>query len=389
MNNRILALLVMFILLIPLISFAEVSSVSSSSGTYQLMEDTVLHAKPKATAKQVGKLDAGATVEVRDVTESGWAVVMNNGKKAYAEVSQMKKLERTAGLVGRMRTEFAAFKKRDLGTQLLFGYVFVYIVCSFFALPAFPYMAYRNFFKRYKPYTFEQLREKVSSADTQKARQVMAVGSDSEADAKARQLADDVFDMWTVLDRENDVRAPTTFNQMRDSARLLKQAQQLCPVDYDVVHRLNELGDVLNAQDTRNFTGAYLVLIALSFFPFAVIQPELMAKPKTTEIVLSIVVGLMFVIQFPLAYWLSQRAPYWKSGGVRSYIGKGLMRDALANAGQTTHYTTTYTNGRTTHDIEATGAKIALVTVLITFTFNLTLSPILVVTGFWRNYIKA
>ena len=65
-----------------------------------------------------------------------------------------------------------------------------------------------------------------------------------------------------------------------------------------------------------------------------------------------------------------------------------MLNDALANAGQVTHYTTTYRNGTTVHDTEATGAKLALLTLMITFLINLTLFPILTVTGIWRNYVK-
>jgi hypothetical protein len=87
-----------------------------------------------------------------------------------------------------------------------------------------------------------------------------------EENKKAFGMLEDAFYSWKVVSGpgEEEMRSPMTMAQIKKSKDLHASAEALMPTDEEVVNRLNELGNVLNIQEKRSFSGSWkLIIVAL------------------------------------------------------------------------------------------------------------------------------
>jgi len=109
--------------------------------------------------------------------------------------------------------------------------------------------------KRFTPVTAEgmtALRRSQSKPD-----------SSPEDDKKAWDYLEQAFKTWKIVSGkgEEEFRSPTTMAQIKTSHSFINQAVALMPTDEHVVARLNELGNILNNQEKRSFTGSWKLII--------------------------------------------------------------------------------------------------------------------------------
>jgi hypothetical protein len=112
--------------------------------------------------------------------------------------------------------------------------------------------------KRYEPITLDEIKNK------RKAESKPEEATDEENELAINYL-EDVFDHWTTVSEEGEeeLKAPTRKVHLEKSLAELNKVKELAPTDKEVVDRLNELGDVINFNAKRSFTGSK-ALIAIS-----------------------------------------------------------------------------------------------------------------------------
>ncbi|MEQ8909621.1 MAG: hypothetical protein RIC95_10545 [Vicingaceae bacterium] len=112
--------------------------------------------------------------------------------------------------------------------------------------------------KRFEPISLEEIKSKRRSES-----------KDEEATEEENQLAmnylEDVFEHWTLVSEEGEeeLKAPTRKVHLEKSLNELDKVKDIAPTDPVVVDRLNELGDVINSNAKRAFSGSK-ALIAIS-----------------------------------------------------------------------------------------------------------------------------
>lgn len=123
----------------------------------------------------------------------------------------------------------------------------------------------------------------------------------------AWQYLDSVFDQWEVVTEpgEEELRAPTTNSDLNNAKDILDQAIELAPTDPDIVHRINELGDVLNSNASRKFAGSKaLMLVATGLAVFVAYTTK--GSEESWLMALLDVYYIWFGIVF---YFFASRAP--------------------------------------------------------------------------------
>jgi len=123
----------------------------------------------------------------------------------------------------------------------------------------------------------------------------------------AWQYLDSVFDQWEVVTEpgEEELRAPTTNSDLNNAKDILDQAIELAPTDPDIVHRINELGDVLNSNASRKFAGSKaLMLVATGLAVFVAYTTK--GSEESWLMALFNVYYIWFGIVF---YFFASRAP--------------------------------------------------------------------------------
>ena len=131
--------------------------------------------------------------------------------------------------------------------------------------------------------------------------------SDESENQLAWQYLDQVFDQWEVVTEpgEEELRAPTTHRDLNDAKDILDQAIEVGPTDPDIVHRINELGEVLNSNASRKFAGSKaLMLVAAGLAVFVAFTTK--GSDESWLIALLNVYYIWFGILF---YFFASRAP--------------------------------------------------------------------------------
>ena len=369
-------MLLIVLLCVPFCLHAAESTKKSEPVVHQLLEDAALRAKPYKSAKQVGTASKDSTVEVHAVSEKGWATVMHNGKKAYLEAALLK--------------EAADIKEKNKPKS---------IMNMLLGLPALvwplllPYMIYRNVVKRYKPVTVEEMTAGANLPQTVKSRAELGVTSDEELDEKGAQLILEAYNAWTPLP-DSDDKMLTDITQIRETGRVLKQVQRLCPTNPDMITAMNTLGDAVNQAEKRFFNGSYthltintLIITLILVVIFWSSWSEITVMPLAEMLMMPLVAAAF--LSLPLSYWLSARVPEWKAEGKSFSFSGAFLTELAASSGDHTITTTRYSDGSSTKRTTHTGLQAFSIWFLIIAFISWIILPYLIVINFWKNYVRA
>ena len=359
---RSCSLLIMF-LCVPFCLHAAESTKKSEPTVHQLLEDAALRAKPNKSAKQVGTASKDSAVDVHAVSDKGWATVMHNGKKAYIEAALLKE---TTGVTEE--------KPQNILIMLLglLSLIFPLLL---------PYMIYRNVVKRYKPVTVEEMTAGANLPKTINNRAEFGATSDEELDEKGAQLILEAYNTWTPLP-DSDEKMLTDITQIRETGKVLKKVQRLCPTNPDMLTVMNTLGDAVNQAEKRLFNGSYMTL-AISVALGAGGVAGLFAANGAEKLLMG------WAASLPLSYWLSARVPEWKTEGKSISLGSSFLLELAASSGDRKITTTRYSDGSSTKRTEHTGLQAFSIWFLIITFIRSIILPYLIVINFWKNYVRA
>jgi len=83
-----------------------------------------------------------------------------------------------------------------------------------------------------------------------------------EENKNANAILDEIYFSWKVTSEvgEEEKRSPATMATIKNSILLLEKAKQLMPTNDDVIEYHNGLTEVLNAQQTRSFSGSWKLI---------------------------------------------------------------------------------------------------------------------------------
>jgi hypothetical protein len=143
----------------------------------------------------------------------------------------------------------SAAKEPSIGSEL-WSWTKGITILAFFAF-AIVYIAITLLKKpRYKPITADEMRMK---------RREKGKAETSEADDQASlNQSDQAFLTWKVVSDpgEAERRSPTSMSQIKASHASLVAAIEYLPTSAEAIERINELGEVINNQEKRYFTGS-------------------------------------------------------------------------------------------------------------------------------------
>lgn len=372
---RSCTLLFMFFF-VPFCLHAAEDSTKKEPVQHQLLEDAALRAKPSKSAKQVGTVQKDSAIAVHAISDKGWATVMHNGKKAYIESEFLKKV--------------ADSKETKLKDVLLVLLGLPVIMWPFLL----PYMIYRNVAKRYKPVTIEQMQAGAALPETIKKRAELGITSDEEIDEKGAQLILEIYNTWTPVP-DSDEKMLTDITQIRETGKVLKKVQGLCPTSPDMLTILNTLGDAINQAEKRFFNGSYthltintIIIMLLAAVGFWLGEPIGSSKTSAVDIML-MPLALLILLSYPFSYWLSARVPEWKAEGKSFSFSGAFLTELAASSGDRTITTTRYSDGSSTKRTAHTGLQAFSVWFLIIAFVSWIILPYLIVINFWKNYVRA
>jgi hypothetical protein len=108
----------------------------------------------------------------------------------------------------------------------------------------------------YVPITLAQVLEKRKSLN-------MTDDSTDEEDANTNHFLESVFNDWSVISAagEEELRAPRKRVHVQNACRKLEEAKNHLSTDPVLIERINELGEVLNHNAKRRYTGSNKLLI--------------------------------------------------------------------------------------------------------------------------------
>ncbi len=111
-------------------------------------------------------------------------------------------------------------------------------------------------FKRFKPITVEVIKQQREASS-------MSEFASDEENELAMDYLEDIFDHWTDISEPDDeeLKAPTRKVHIEKSLEQLETVKDLLPTDDFVVKRLNEMGEVVNLNSKRSFSGSKSLII--------------------------------------------------------------------------------------------------------------------------------
>jgi hypothetical protein len=110
--------------------------------------------------------------------------------------------------------------------------------------------------KRFEPITVEETKQ-------QRLASSMSELATNEENELAMDYLEDIFDHWSDVSKpdEEQLKAPTRKIHIEKSLSQLGAVKDILPTDDYVVERLNELGDVVNSNSKRSFSGSKSLII--------------------------------------------------------------------------------------------------------------------------------
>jgi hypothetical protein len=115
--------------------------------------------------------------------------------------------------------------------------------------------------------SFKQSRFKgISLSDIKAKRKASSLPEDAleQENELALEYLDNTFNHWTLVSaaNEEELRKPTKKIHIQKSLEELDKAKMLLPTDQFVIHRINELGEVINSNAKRVFSGSKVLVFA-------------------------------------------------------------------------------------------------------------------------------
>jgi hypothetical protein len=110
--------------------------------------------------------------------------------------------------------------------------------------------------KRYKPVSIEEITALRRAKNKEEE-------STEEEDELAMEYLNDLFDHWTTVSASDDdvSKAPTKKAHLNSSLKELEKIKEIGSTHPDVIERMNEMGDVVNYNSKRSFSGSKALII--------------------------------------------------------------------------------------------------------------------------------
>jgi len=217
---------------------------------------------------------------------------------------------------------------------------------------------------------------------------------------KAWEYINNAWGCFTVVDPENNLKEPTSRQQIADSKPWLEKAKAENPTDQRTVALINELEQFYPIWYQRHFDGAPAVimggigvgvLLLLLYIPF--IRAAFAGEEGVWQVIMKLFWPLVWFIGGTIFYYIASRTPRWlidkrnrkaRADKMMQQFGWGFVRK-LAESDRT--YKVKWSDGSVTTEQEFGGTLAALLIMITYFSINTVLLPVRGVINYIRNYV--
>jgi hypothetical protein len=215
-----------------------------------------------------------------------------------------------------------------------------------------------------------------------------------EENQQASSYVEEAFNSWKIISGpdEEELRSPMTMAQIKKSIELQAKAVAVMPTDNDIIDRVNQMGEVLNTQRERSFSGSWKLVIVAIVACFITYLMTRSYDPGFWHWVRSfwwmpLGIVLYYFASLAPAFLISKRARWFKGKNVHNVLIGTIMGLFLATPATET-WVTKWSDGSKTKSEQFN--PLFFIMLFLTFMLILVLGFMIIIfagLNFIRNYV--
>jgi len=215
-----------------------------------------------------------------------------------------------------------------------------------------------------------------------------------EENKQAFAYTEEAFDSWKVISGpgEEELRSPMTMAQIKKSKELHTKAVNIMPTDDETIDRVNEMGEVLNTNQKRSFSGSWkLIIVAV----VATIIMFYLSKSKDESVlrwlksfwIMPVGIILYYFASLAPAFLISKRERWFKGKNIHNALIGTIVGLFIATPATST-WVTSWSDGSKTksHEINPFFIFMMILTFMVVIVVGFMIG-LFAGLNFIRNYV--